>query len=129
MLLLTFDMLVFETLNLRAMSNSGDGRLAILGLPSARAKPSGWPGNWGRSCLGSTVGSPPHKPAGRAGARLTCTSTYAPLSAMAAAVSKTGTKNASHNILEAERRLRSGDTSKTPEKGIVSLLTAESHAL
>ena len=73
MLLLTFDLVAFETLNLRGMQQLwGPEGWVIWVLAISCTKPGGWPGSWGGICSDRPVGtqhknlSPVRAPAGYA---------------------------------------------------------------
>jgi putative transposase len=129
MLLLKFDMLVFETLHLKAMQQLWGRKIGDLGFADFQRKAQWLAAKLGRDLLKIDRWEPSTKTCRVCGRRRETSLNMRTFECEGCGHVEDRDKNASHNILEAGRRLRSGDTSKTPEKGLVSLLTAESHAL
>ena len=129
MLLLTFDLLAFETLNLRAMQQLWGRKVGDLGFADFLHK-AGWLARkLGRDLLKIDQWEPSTKTCRVCGRRRDM-----PLNMRIFACEGCGhvehrDVNASHNILEAGRRLRSGASSKTTHGWPDALVTAESHAL
>jgi putative transposase len=129
MLLLTFDLLVFETLNLRGMQQLWGRKVGDLGFADFLRK-AGWLARkLGRDLLKIDQWEPSTKTCRACGRRRDM-----PLNMRIFVCEGCGhvehrDVNASHNILEAGRRLRSGASSKTTHGWQDALVTAESHAL
>jgi putative transposase len=129
MLLLTFDLLVFETLNLRGMQQLWGRKVGDLGFADFLSK-AGWLARkLGRDLLKIDQWEPSTKTCRVCGRRREM-----PLNMRMFVCDGCGhvehrDVNASHNILEAGRRLRSGVSSKTTHGWQDALVTAESHAL
>src|SRR5262245_864927 len=128
MLLLTFDLLVFETLSLKAMQQLWGGKVGDLRFADFLSKAEWMARKLGKDLVKIDPWEPSTKSCYLCGHRQEM-----PLNVRLFVCDGCGRiehrdVNASHNILEAGRRLRSGDTSKTsPEASVV--ITAESHAL
>jgi len=116
MLLLTFDLLVFETLNLKGMQQLWGRKVGDLGFADFLRKAGWMAGKLGRDLVKIDQWEP-------------STRREMPLD-MRIFVCEGRVEqrdvNASHNILEAGRRLRSGASSKTTHEWPDALVTAES---
>src|SRR6516225_5585921 len=129
MLLLTFDMLVFETLNLKAMQQLWGRKVGDLGFADFLSK-AGWMARkLGRDLIKIDQWEATTKTCRACGRRRNM-----PLNMRIFVCEGCGhiehrDLNASNNILEAGRRLRSGASSKTAHGWQDALVTAESHAL
>jgi len=129
MLLLTFDMLVFETLNLRGMQQLWGRKVGDLGFADFLSK-----AEWmAKKLVRDLVKIDPWEPSTQT-CRVCGRRREIPLNMRTFECHGCGhvehrDVNASHNILEAGRRLRSGASSKTAHGRQDALVTAESHAL
>jgi len=129
MLLLTFDMLVFETLNLRGMQQLWGRKVGDLGFADFLSK-AGWMARkLGRDLIKIDQWEATAKTCRVCGRRRDM-----PLNMRIFVCEGCGhiehrDLNASNNILEAGCRLRSGASSKTAHGWQDALVTAESHAL
>jgi len=129
MLLLTFDMLVFETLNLRGMQQLWGRKVGDLGFADFLSK-----AEWmAKKLVRDLVKIDPWEPSTRT-CRVCGRRREIPLNMRTFECHGCGhvehrDVNASHNILEAGRRLRSGASSKTAYERQDALVTAESHPL
>ena len=129
MLILTFDMLVFETLNLRGMQQLWGRKVGDLGFADFLSK-AGWMARkLGRDLIKIDQWEATTKTCRVCGRRRDM-----PLNMRIFVCEGCGhiehrDLNASNNILEAGRRLRSGASSKTAHGWQDALVTAESHAL
>ena len=127
MLLLTFDMLVFETLNLKAMQQLWGRKVGDLGFADFLGKAQWMAKKLGRDLLKIDRWEPSTKTC-----RVCGRGRGMPLNMRTFECDGCGhvedrDENASHNILEAGRRLRSGASSKTAYGRQDALVTAESH--
>ena len=128
MLVTVFDLLVFETLNLKAMQRLWGRKVGDLGFADFLLKAQ-WMakklgGIWSRSIAGNqdkTCHLCGHRQEMRLNMRIFVCDGCGNVECRDV--------NASHNILEAGRRLRSGAPSKTTHGWQDALVTAESHAL
>jgi putative transposase len=128
MLLLTFDMLVFETLNIKAMQQLWGRKVGDLGFADFLLKAQWMAKKLVRDLVKIDCWEPTTKTCHLCGYRQDM-----PLNMRTFVCGGCGNiecrdVNAAYNILEAGRRLRSGDTSKTPS-GASVVITAESHRL
>jgi len=129
MLLLTFDMLVFETLNLRGMQQLWGRKVGDLGFADFLSK-----AGWLARKLGRDLRKIDQWESSTKTCRVCRRRRDMPLNMRIFVCEGCGhvehrDVNASHNILEAGRRLRSGASSKTTHGWQDALVTAESHAL
>jgi putative transposase len=129
MLLLTFDLLAFETLNLRGMQQLWGRKVGDLGFADFMRKAEWMARKLVRDLLKIDQWEPSTKNCHVCGRRREM-----PLNMRIFVCEGCGhvehrDVNASHNILEAGRRLRSGASSKTTHEWPDALVTAESHAL
>jgi putative transposase len=129
MLLLTFDLLVFETLSLRGMQQLWGRKVGDLGFADFLSK-AGWLARkLGRELLKIDEWEPSTKTCRVCGCRREMPLNMRMFECDACGHAEQRDVNASHNILEAGRRLRSGASSKTAHGWQDALVTAESHAL
>jgi putative transposase len=129
MLLLTFDLLVFETLNLRGMQQLWGRKVGDLGFADFLTKTQRMAKKLVRDLVKIDQWEPSTKTCRMCGCQHEM-----PLNVRIFVCEGCGhvehrDENASHNILEAGRRLRSGASSKTTHGWQDALVTAESHAL
>ena len=128
MLVTVFDLLVFETLSLKAMQQLWGRKVGDLGFADFLLKAQWVAKKLGKDLIKIDPWEPSTKTCHLCGHRQDM-----PLNMRTFVCGRCGNVedrdlNASHNILEAGRRLRSGDTSKTPS-GASVVITAESHRL
>jgi len=128
MLVTVFDLLVFETLNLKAMQRLWGRKVGDLGFADFLLKAQWMAKKLGRDLVKIDCWEPTTKTCHLCGHRQDM-----PLNMRTFVCGGCGNiecrdVNAAHNILEAGRRLRPGDTSKTSQEASVAI-TAESHAL
>jgi putative transposase len=128
MLVTVFDLLVFETLNLKAMQQLWGRKVGDLGFADFLLKAQWMAKKLGRDLVKIDCWEPTTKTCHLCGHRQDM-----PLNMRTFVCGGCGNiecreLNAAYNILEAGRRLRSGDTSKTPS-GASVVITAESHRL
>ena len=128
MLVTVFDLLVFETLNLKAMHQLWGRKVGDLGFADFLRKAEWMAKKLGRDLVKIDCWEPTTKTCHLCGYRQNM-----PLNMRTFVCGGCGNiecrdVNAAHNILEAGRRLRSGDTSKTSQEASV-VITAESHLL
>jgi putative transposase len=129
MLLLTFDMLVFETLNLRGMQQLWGRKVGDLGFADFLSK-AGWMARkLGRDLVKIDPWEPSTQTCRVCGRRREMPLNKRTFECHGCGHVEHRDVNASHNILEAGRRLRSGASSKTAHGRQDALVTAESHAL
>ena len=128
MLVTVFDLLVFETLNLKAMQQLWGRKVGDLGFADFLIKAQWMAKKLGRDLVKIDCWEPTTKTCHLCGHRQDM-----PLNMRTFVCDGCGNVecrdvNAGRNILEAGRRLRPGDTSKTPS-GASVVITAESHLL
>jgi putative transposase len=129
LLILMFDLLVFETLNIRAMQQLWGRKVGDLGFADFLSK-AGWMAKkLGRNLLKIDRWEPTTKSCHLCGYRQDMPLITRTFECRSCGNVEDRDLNAAYNIWEAGRRLRSGASSKTAHGRQDALVTAESHAL
>jgi len=127
MLILTFDMLVFETLNLRGMQQLWGRKVGDLGFADFLVKAQWMAKKLGRDLLKIDRWKPTTKSCHLCGHPQDMPLITRTFECRSCGNVEDRDLNAAYNILEAGRRLRSGASSKTANGRQDALVTAESH--
>jgi putative transposase len=127
MLLLTFDMLVFETLNLKAMQQLWGRKVSDLGFADFLSKARWLAMRLGRDLVKIDPWEPSTKTCHLCGYRQDMPLITRTFECRSCGNVEDRDLNAAYNIWEAGRRLRSGASSKTAYGRQGALVTAESH--
>src|SRR6516165_3448213 len=127
MLLLTFDMLVFETLNLRGIQQLWGRKVGDLGFADFLSKAEWMAKKLVRDLVKIDPWEPSTRTSSVCGRRREIPLNMRTFECHGCGHVEHRDVNASHNILEAGRRLRSGASSKTAHGRQDALVTAESH--
>jgi len=127
MLLMTFDLLVFETLNLKAMQQLWGRKVGDLGFADFLVKAQWMAKKLGRDLLKIDLWEPTTKSCHLCGHRQDMALITRTFECRSCGNIEDRDLNAAYNIWEAGRRLRSGASSKTAHGRQDALVTAESH--
>jgi len=127
MLLLTFELLVFETLNLKAMQQLWGRKVGDLGFADFLVKAQWMAKKLGRDLLKIDQWEPTTKSCHLCGHRQDMPLITRTFECRSCGNIEDRDLNAAYNIWEAGRRLRSGASSKTAYGRQDALVTAESH--
>ena len=127
MLLLTFELLVFETLNLKAMQQLWGRKVGDLGFADFLVKAQWMAKKLGRDLLKIDLWEPTTKSCHLCGHRQDMALITRTFECRSCGNIEDRDLNAAYNIWEAGRRLRSGASSKTAHGRQDALVTAESH--
>ena len=125
MLVMVFDLLLFETLNLKAMHQLWGRKVGDLGFADFLLKAQWMAKKLGRDLVKIDCWEPTTKTCHLCGYRQDMPLNTRKFVCRSCGNVEDHDLNAAYNILEAGRRLRSGDTSKTPREASV-VNTAES---
>ena len=127
MLLMTFDLLVFETLNLKAMQQLWGRKVGDLGFADFLVKAQWMAKKLGRDLLKIDLWEPTTKSCHLCGHRQDMALITRTFECRSCGNIEDRDLNAAYNIWEAGRRLRTGASSKTAHGRQDALVTAESH--